>query len=41
MAVQLLPVCDIKIINILIISASILQHFESAAIMVNGKWDIS
>jgi len=27
--------------NILIISASTLQHFELAAIVVNGKWDIS
>lgn len=41
MAIQLLPVYDIKIINILIISASTLQHFELAAIMVSGKWDIS
>jgi hypothetical protein len=41
MAIQLLPVYDIKINNILIISASTLQHFELAAIVVNEKWDIS
>lgn len=41
MAIQLRRVYNIKMFNILIILASTLQHFELAAIVVNGKSDIS